>query len=70
MEKDWVKIMSDASPAAILLMQGKLLEQDIPSVVIDKKDHAYQMFGESELYVHRSHVVMALHALNQPGHGD
>lgn len=70
MEKDWVKIMSDASPAAILLMQGKLLEQDIPSVVIDKKDHAYQMFGESELYVHRSHVVMALHALNQPGHGN
>jgi hypothetical protein len=50
MEKDWVKIMSDASPANILLMQGKLLEQDIHSVVIDKKDHAYQMFGESELY--------------------
>jgi hypothetical protein len=64
MEKEWVKIRSDSSTEAVHILQAMLEAEGIRVVVINKRDHSYQMFGEAELYVHHSDAEQALTLIN------
>jgi len=59
MEKDWVKIFSTDKTYQAELARQILLENDIQSVVINKKDSSYLIFGETEVYVNRDDVLRA-----------
>lgn len=59
MEKDWVLLYSSTIMHDVQLKRIYLAENEIESVIINKKDSIYQSFGEIELYVNRDHVLKA-----------
>ncbi len=64
MEKDWkLAYIYDAEYKAELAKE-KLLEQNIPSVIMNKRDTSYQSFGDVELYVKEENVDKAKDILN------
>jgi hypothetical protein len=58
MERDWVKVHVSVDEVKIEMARQVLEENNIESVVINKKDRAYG-FGEFELYCLRDYVIMA-----------
>ena len=58
MEKDWVKIFESSNEARTEMARQLLRDNDIDSVIINKKDRSYG-FGEYELYCKRDHVIRA-----------
>ena len=58
MEKNWVKIYESDNEVKIEMARQLLEENNIESVVINKKDRAYG-FGEFELYCMRDYVIRA-----------
>lgn len=50
MDENWTLIYSSSQIYKAEILKGFLEENDILSVVINKKDSAY-LFGEAELYV-------------------
>jgi hypothetical protein len=62
-DKNWVKIYTTTATYKAELIRGLLLENDIHSVVINKKDSSY-LFGEVELYVMSDDVIEAKHILS------
>ena len=66
MQKDnWAKIYSTTVHYKAEIAKDVLEQADIKSVIVDKKDSAYGVFGEIELYVQRENVVKAKHILNK-----
>lgn len=64
MEDSWKKIYGTGNPIHIDILQNLLLEKDIKSVFINKKDSAY-LFGEIELYVKQDDVLQARHIIEK-----
>lgn len=58
MDKNWVKIFSTSESYKAEILKGLLLENNIETVIINKKDSAY-LFGELELYVRVDNVLKA-----------
>jgi Putative prokaryotic signal transducing protein len=59
--KNWQKIYYSTSDAfKIALLKSMLESQGINSVIINKRDTAYNNFGEQELYVNKLDLVAAL----------
>ncbi len=58
MEKDWVKIYESADEVRAEMARQLLADNDIDSVIINKKDRSYG-FGEFELYCMRDYVIRA-----------
>lgn len=58
MESEWAKVFESAEDVKIEIARIILEENDISSVVINKKDSSYR-FGEIELYVHRDNIIKA-----------
>ena len=58
MEKDWVKIFESANEARTEMARQLLIDNNIDSVIINKKDRSYG-FGEYELYCMRDYVIRA-----------
>lgn len=58
MEKDWVKIFESDNEARTEMARQVLSDNDIDSVVINKKDRSYG-FGQYELYCMRDYVIRA-----------
>ncbi|MDZ7737642.1 MAG: DUF2007 domain-containing protein [Bacteroidales bacterium] len=58
MEKDWVKIFESSNEARTEMARQLLRDNDIDSVIINKKDRSYG-FGEYELYCMRDYVIRA-----------
>lgn len=58
MEKNWVKIYESNNEVKIEMARQLLEENNIESVVINKKDRAYG-FGEFELFCMRDYVIRA-----------
>ncbi len=56
MKDNWQKIYSSSYEHELKILQALLKEQDIRSVIMNKKDSAY-LFGEIELYVQASDVL-------------
>ena len=59
MEKDWVKIYSSSNMQHIELLKALLDENEIESVIINKQDSSYPVFGEMELYVNHTKAFNA-----------
>lgn len=56
--KDWVKIYATSQAWQAKLIEGRLNEDGISCVAMNKQDSAY-LFGSIELYVPASDVVRA-----------
>ncbi len=65
MEKGWVKIYQSVEIHKVELIKGLLLENDIQSVSINKKDSSYLSFGEIELYVNPADVLKAMRLIKE-----
>ncbi len=64
MRDNWQKIYSHWLEHKVEIAQAILKEEDIDSVIMDKKDSAYH-FGEVELYVQADNVLQAKQILNK-----
>ncbi|WP_257658599.1 putative signal transducing protein [Parapedobacter lycopersici] len=53
MEKDWIKLITTASPIEAEMIRQLLETNGITAVVLNKQDSSYR-FGQIELYVHES----------------
>lgn len=65
MDKNWAKIYATDADYKVDIARNILNEVEIQSVIVDKKDSAYGVFGEIELYVQRQNVIKALHILSK-----
>jgi hypothetical protein len=63
-EKEWVKIFGYTEEIKCEMARQILEDEGIDSVVLNKKDRAYQ-FGEIELYVMRDNVIRAKRILKE-----
>ena len=59
MEENWVSVFTTDQLYLADIVKQVLLENNIVSVVINKMDSSYAMFGEVEVYVDRDHVIKA-----------
>ena len=57
---NWQKIYSAANPAQAEMIKILLQENDIQAIVLNKRDSAYNMFGEAEVHVLREDVIKAI----------
>jgi hypothetical protein len=65
MEKDWVSVFSTSEPYKADIAKQLLEENEIQSVVINKKDSSYLTFGETEVYVRRINALRAKNLLKE-----
>ncbi len=63
--QDWISIFSSPDTYQVELIKQLLLHQDIPAVILNKKDSAYQVFGEASLYVPKSRQREAQELIDQ-----
>lgn len=59
MEKDWVLVYSSSILHDVHMKRIYLAENEIESVIMNKKDSVYQSFGDIELYVKRDNILKA-----------
>lgn len=65
MEKDWVRAYDTQQEYMAELARAVLSDNDIESVVINKKDSSYNFFGDVEVYVKRDKLLKAKLILKQ-----
>ena len=65
MSQNWVTIKSSDQVYQLEILKGLLLQHDITSVVINKRDSSYMNFGEAELKVLESDSEKVLQIINQ-----
>jgi hypothetical protein len=53
-QNKWISLITTSKPYQLSLIEGKLLEHGINSVIINKIDSSYLNFGEAELKVRES----------------
>jgi predicted transcriptional regulator len=63
MEKDWVKIFSTSDVVKADLVKDLLDNNDIPAVVLNKKETLTVIIGEVEVYVEREDAVKAVNLI-------
>jgi hypothetical protein len=64
MDEQWKVIYRSTAPYKAEILKSILEENDIPGVVINKKDSSY-LFGEIEVYVHQNDVLIAKQIVNR-----
>ena len=60
----WIKVYSSDSPLQVEIAKTILLENNIDSIDVSKKDSAY-IFGDIELYVKENNAILANLILTQ-----
>ncbi len=55
----WIKVYSDPQPHKVEIVRAELWENNIESVIIDKRDRSYPTLGELELYVKPGDDILA-----------
>jgi hypothetical protein len=55
----WEVIYSSTIPYKVEMLKDLLVNEDIPAVIVNKKDSSYLAFGEIELNVRRVDVLKA-----------
>lgn len=65
MNSSWVKIYSSSQAHLAEIAKGVLKENGIDSVVLNKKDSAYNMWGEVELYTSEQNAKAAMSIIKQ-----
>ncbi len=58
-KQGWRKIYTTTLRQKAEIVKGALENEEIPAVILDKKDSSYQVFGEIELYVNPDHAEEA-----------
>jgi hypothetical protein len=64
MDENWEVIFRCTAPYKAEILKALLEENDIPAVVINKKDSLY-LFGEIEVYVKREDILQAKQIVNR-----
>ncbi|MDX9930358.1 MAG: DUF2007 domain-containing protein [Bacteroidales bacterium] len=64
MENNWIKIYESPDDLKAEIVRQLLLENDIETVVINKKDRVY-LIGDIEIYVNRDMVIQAKSMINK-----
>lgn len=62
MDSNWVRIYSSTQAHKVEIVKSVLLDNNINSVVLNKKDSSY-LFGEIELCVEKESVIRAKHIM-------
>ena len=65
MKKKWIKVYATTEIHQAELLKGMLEENAIECIIMNKKDSAYTVLGEIELFVTQANVVKSLHLINQ-----
>lgn len=55
----WIKVYSHHEPHKVEIVKAVLFDNNIESVIIDKRDRSYISIGEMELYVKHGDDVLA-----------
>ncbi len=63
-QNKWITLVKTSKPYQLNLIKGKLLENEIHTVIINKIDSSYLNFGEAELKVLESDFEIAQEILN------
>jgi hypothetical protein len=64
MDENWEMVFSSATLYRVEMIKSLLEEENIDSVIINKKDSAYN-FGEIELYVKREDILVTKVIINR-----
>jgi hypothetical protein len=64
-DEHWEIVYSSPLLYKVEILHALLEEEEIPSVIINKKDSAYMSFGEIELYVRREDVLNAMQTVTK-----
>ena len=65
MEKDWVKAYESMQEYLAEIARSVLSDNNIESVIINKKDSIYNSFGDIEVYVNRDNLIRAKQILQK-----
>ena len=65
MEEDWTKIHSTRNKFEADILKGMLEDKGIKTVLLNKKDSSYNLFGDIELYTHINYAEKALAIINE-----
>jgi len=65
MEKDWVIAYDTKQEYLAEIARSVLFDNDIESVIINKKDSIYNSFGDVEIYVNRDNLIRAKQILQK-----
>lgn len=57
--ENWIKVFEDSMQIRAEIVKGVLVENEIHAVVLNKKDTAYQMFGNYQVLVKRDDAIQA-----------
>ncbi len=55
----WEVLFTSDKAYRVEIMKGLLEEEDIPSVIMNKQDSSYLIFGEVQLLVRRNDILRA-----------
>ena len=61
--KSWTKVFSASEGYKAEIVKDVLAEKDFDPVIVNKKDTAYNSFGEYEVYVAPEYTVRALRVI-------
>jgi hypothetical protein len=62
--QDWFKLYSTKDYLEANIIKGKLEENNIQAVILNRQDSSYLVFGEIEIYVPLHLKDIALHLIN------
>ncbi|MBE9509593.1 MAG: DUF2007 domain-containing protein [Bacteroidetes bacterium] len=65
MEKDWVIAYETRQEYLAEIARTVLFDNDIKSVIINKKDSIYNTLGDIEIYVNRDNLIRAKQILHK-----
>lgn len=58
-EDPWEQLFSSDKEYQVEILKALLEEEEIPSVILNKQDSSYLIFGDVRLMVRRSHILWA-----------
>ena len=67
MEKDWIAIFTTESQFKAELIRSMLQENQIESVIINRRDSPYGIFGDISVYVYKDQADAAAALLREAG---
>jgi hypothetical protein len=60
---NWTKVFSSKAEHKVEIVKDVLADQGLDPVIVNKKDTAYNIFGEYEVYVAPEYTVRALRVI-------
>ena len=67
MEKNWTKIFRSTNPIEVEIIKQMLEENKITSIIMNKQDSSYNVFGYIDLYVQETSMKESIELLEKHG---